>query len=399
MLLEILIAILIGCFLGIITGLTPGIHINLVAVIILSLTPLLSQYVSILTLAVAIITMSITHTFLDALPSIFLGAPDSGLELSVLPGHKLLLEGRGYEAVVLTAIGSLFAVIMMVAFAPIGLPFIKFIYPLIQKYIPYILIFFSILLIYKERKSRMLALIVYLLAGVLGIITLNLPLSQPLFPLLTGLFGTSILLMSILKKTKIPKQKITEVKLKKKEITKSMSAGFIASFLTGLLPGLGASQAAIIATSAQKKIAPENFLVIVGSINTFVMIVSFLALYEIDKARNGSVVVISKILENFNINHLILFLAISLIAAAIATFLTIFFAKIFSKIMVKINYTKLCLSIIILILVLVMVLTGWLGLFVLIISTSIGLIPNLLGLQKNHLMGCLLLPVILFFLL
>ena len=184
MLLEILIAILIGCFLGIITGLTPGIHINLVAVIILSLTPLLSQYVSILTLAVAIITMSITHTFLDALPSIFLGAPDSGLELSVLPGHKLLLEGRGYEAVVLTAIGSLFAVILMVAFAPIGLPLIKTIYPIIQNFIPYILILFSILLIYRDTKSKSLALIIFLLSGVLGLITLNLQLKEPLFPLL-----------------------------------------------------------------------------------------------------------------------------------------------------------------------------------------------------------------------
>ena len=166
MLIEILIAILIGCFLGIITGLTPGIHINLVSVIILSLAPFLSQYISILTLAIVIIAMSVTHTFLDALPSIFLGAPDSGMELSVLPGHKLLLEGRGYEAVVLTAIGSLFAVILMVAFAPIGLPFIKIIYPIIQKYIPYILIFFSILLIYRERKSRSLALIIFLLAGI-----------------------------------------------------------------------------------------------------------------------------------------------------------------------------------------------------------------------------------------
>ena len=164
MLLEILIAILVGCFLGIITGLFPGIHINLVAVIILSLSPFLAQYVSILTLAIIIISMSITHTFLDAIPSIFLGAPDSGLELSVLPGHRLLLQGRGYEAVFLTAIGSLFAVIIMVAFAPFGLPFISKIYPLIQDFIPYILIFFSILLIYRERKSRSLALIIFLLA-------------------------------------------------------------------------------------------------------------------------------------------------------------------------------------------------------------------------------------------
>jgi putative membrane protein len=399
MLIEILIAILIGCLLGIITGLTPGVHINLVSVLILSLTPFLSQYVSILTLVIIIISMSVTHTFLDSIPSIFLGAPDSGLELSVLPGHKLLLEGRGYEAVILTAIGSLFAVIMIIAFAPLGLPFIKFIYPIIQKFIPYILIFFSILLIYKERKSRVLALIVYLIAGVLGIITLNLQLSQPLFPLLSGLFGTSILLISIFQNTKIPEQKITEVKLKKKEIFASMNSGFIASFLTGLLPGLGASQAAIVATSTQKKITPEKFLIIVGSINTFVMIVSFLALYSIDKARNGSVVVISKILETFTINHLILFLSVSLIAAGIATFLTLKFAKIFSKIMTKVNYKKLCLSIIFLITILVLILTGWIGLLVLIVSTFVGLIPNSAGIGKNHLMGCLIFPVILFFLL
>ena len=399
MLIEILIAILIGCFLGIITGLTPGVHINLVSVVILSLTPFLSQYVSILTLATVIIAMSVTHTFLDAIPGIFLGAPDSGLELSVLPGHKLLLQGRGYEAVVLTAIGSLFAVIMMVAFAPIGLPFIKFIYPIIQGYTPYILIFFSILLIYRERKSRSLALIIYLIAGVLGIITLNLQLSQPLFPLLSGLFGTSILLTSVFQKTKIPKQKFTEVSLNKKEIGMAMGSGFFASFLLGLFPGLGSSQAAIVATSGQKEIKPEKFLVIVGGINTFVMIVSFLALYSIDKARSGSVVVISKLLQTFTLNYLILFLAVSLVSAGIATWLTLKFAKIFSNLMSKVNYNKLCLFIIALIIILVTILTGWIGLLVLIVSTSVGLIPNLAGIGKNHLMGCLILPVILFFLL
>jgi putative membrane protein len=399
MLLEILIAIIIGCSLGIITGITPGVHINLVGVIILSLTPFLSQYVSLITLSILIIAMSVTHTFLDNIPGIYLGAPDSGKELSVLPGHRLLLEGRGYEAVTLATIGSLFAVIIMVAFTPIGLLLIKWIYPIIQKFIPYILIFFSILLIYKETKSRILASIIYLISGVLGIITLNLQLSQPLFPLLSGLFGTSILLTSVFEKTKIPKQKITQISLNKKEITSAMSAGFIASFLTGLLPGLGGSQAAIVATSTQKKISPEKFLVVVGSINTFVMVVAFLALYSIDKARNGSVVVISEILQTFTLNHLILFLSVSLVAAGIATFLTLRFAKIFSNLMGKVNYNKLCLSIIALIIILVVILTGWLGFLVLIVSTSIGLIANLGGIGKSHLMGCLILPVILFFLL
>jgi putative membrane protein len=49
--------------------------------------------------------------------------------------------------------------------------------------------------------------------------------------------------------------------------------------------------------------------------------------------------------------------------------------------------------------VLVLIFSGFLGLFVLIVSTSIGLIPNLAGVGKNNAMGCLLLPVILYFLL
>ena len=187
--------------------------------------------------------------------------------------------------------------------------------------------------------------------------------------------------------------------LRRLRLRSSMGAGFFASFLLGLFPGLGSSQAATVATSYQKKITPENFLVIVGGINTFTMVVSFIALLAIDKARSGSVVIISKLLESFTMNHLILFLAVSLIAAGGATFLTLIFAKIFSKFMTKVNYAKLCLFVLILITVLVIVITGWLGLLVLIVSTSIGLIPNLTNLGKSHLMGCLMLPVILFFLL
>jgi len=39
-------------------------------------------------------------------PSIFLGAPEADTALAVLPGHALLMEGRGEEAVRLSAIGS-----------------------------------------------------------------------------------------------------------------------------------------------------------------------------------------------------------------------------------------------------------------------------------------------------
>ena len=343
--------------------------------------------------------MSVTHTFMDSIPSIFLGAPDSSTVLSVLPGHKLLLEGRGYEAVALTIVGSLFAVLISVATVPLLIMTVNKVYPLLERFIPFILIVISILLTIRERKSRIWSFIVFILAGVLGLGTLNLNLSQPLFPLLSGLFGTSNLILSITQKTKIPKQVITDINIKRNEVIKSLGSGVFASTLVGFLPGIGASEAAIVASFPLKNITTEAFLVLTGSINTIVMMFSFVALYTIDKARNGSVVVISKLLENFNLDYLILFVGVALLTAGITAVLALKSTKIFSRVIGKVSYRKLCLAIIALIVILVAVLTGPLGLFVLIIATFVGMLPTLKGIGKNHLMGCLLIPVILFFLL
>jgi len=400
LLFEILVAISFGITAGIFTGLFPGVHINLVAVLVLSSSAFLLNYFSPLSLALFIVAMSVTHTFLDAIPSIFLGAPDSGLELSVLPGHKLLLQGRGYEAVFLTVIGSFFAVVVCLILTPIMIPLIRYGYPIIEPYVAYILIFFSIVLIFRETKSRFWALVVYLLAGGLGIATLTMPLlEQPLFPLLSGLFGVSILVVSLMQKTKIPEQRITYPKLDVKEVLSYLGLGTFASLLVGTMPGLGSSQAAIISSSIKKNNKPENFLIMLGSINTIVMIIAFIALYVIDKARNGSVVVISKILGEFNFGYMVLFLVVSLFVAGISSFLALKISKVFARLMNKVNYRVLCMSIISLIIILAFIITGPLGLLILIVSSLLGIFTSLVGIGKNHLMGCLLLPVILFFLL
>ena len=86
MLFEIL-AFFIGILAGIFTGLFPGIHVNLVSVFLISISPSLLKYTSPISLAIFIVSMSITHSFLDFIPSIFLGAPDEDSFLSILPGH------------------------------------------------------------------------------------------------------------------------------------------------------------------------------------------------------------------------------------------------------------------------------------------------------------------------
>jgi len=99
------------------------------------------------------------------------------------------------------------------------------------------------------------------------------------------------------------------------------------------------------------------------------------------------------------LENLVLFLFISLIAGLISTFLCLKVGKKASKYITKINYQKLSLAIILLLVVMTFFLSGFLGLLVLFIGTFLGILSPLLGVGRNHLMGCLMLPVILFFLL
>lgn len=400
MLSHIFIAIILGCFFGIFTGLIPGIHINLVSLLVLSFSAYLLNITSPIIIAIFIISMSITHTFLDTIPSIFLGAPEEGTALSVLPGHKMLLKGKGYEGVMLTLIGSFFSLILAILLSPLIAIIIKLVYPILQTAMGFILIIASCFLILRERKSKIWALIIFLLAGVLGLGVTGLPnLKNPLFPMLSGLFGTSTLIISLSEKTKIPKQKITFPKISKKEIRKVMGCSLFAGGLCSFLPGLGPSQAAIIGSSFYKKITQQGFLILIGGLNTINMVLSFLALYLFNKARNGAIVVVSKIVENITLKEIILFFSVSLIVGGIAVFLTIKITKIFAKIFSRINYKKLLLSIIFLITIMVFFLSShFLGLLILIVSTFVGILAIKLGIGRNHLMGCLLLPVILYFL-
>ncbi|MBS3155126.1 tripartite tricarboxylate transporter permease [Candidatus Woesearchaeota archaeon] len=371
---------------------------NLVSVLIISSASFLLSLTSATAVGVFIIAMSIVHTFTNAIPAIFLGAPEESTVLAVLPGHSLLLQGRGYEAVKLTLIGGLFGLMTVILLLPLLIIFIPLIYNFINDYIVFILIFISVYLIFRD-KLKYWAFIIFTLAGILGIITLNLPMQNNLFPLLSGLFGTSGLILSIKDKVNIPKQEIKSDLLPKKELTKSIGSGVIASILVGLLPGVGSGQAAIVASSFSKEWSKRSWLILVGSIDTITMFLSIVGYYTIRKARSGSIVALSKLMENFTINDLILFVGVSLVAAFIAIVITLVIAKYAAILMTKINYQLTCVSIILLIVILSFVLTGFIGFLVLLVSTFVGLLPALKGVGRTHLMGCLILPVILFFLL
>lgn len=91
-----------GATAGVVTGLVPGLHANTVALV----AGAALQGRPGLPAAAALVAASVSHTFVSIVPATFLGAPSPDAAASTLPGHELLHEGRGPEAVHLSARGS-----------------------------------------------------------------------------------------------------------------------------------------------------------------------------------------------------------------------------------------------------------------------------------------------------
>ncbi len=378
---------------GTFTGLFPGIHINLVGALLVSLSVSLLAQIPVIYLVTFIVAMAITHTFLDFVPSVLLGCPNTDTELSVLPGHELLKNGEGYSAIMLTAYGGLASIFLLlfVSFPLIVLA--KNFYKEIIFTIPYILIFICLMLIFLE-KSKFKAFLVVFLTGVLGYVVLNMNLEQSLLPLLSGLFGASNLILSIKTKTRIPEQKITKPR---EPLLRPLIGALIASPFCGFLPGLGSGQAAVIGSTISKS-DKKGFLILLGATNTLVMGFSFLSLYAIGKTRTGAAAAIKELIGNSDTNTFLLMLAVVLISGITSFFLTKHLAKFFALNITRINYSTISYITLAVLTLVVLFVSGFLGLLILTISTLTGIYCISLKIKRTNMMGCLLIPTIILYL-
>jgi putative membrane protein len=400
---EAIIALLVGIFAGTFTGLFPGIHINLVAAGLLALIS--GSYfagVEPMVLVVFVVAMAITHTFIDFIPSIFLGAPEEDSFLAVLPGHQLLREGKGYEAIVLTLYGGLAALPIILVFSFVFVYFLPLVFNFVKAGIPYILLFVSFYLIFREEEI-VRAFIVFIMAGFLGLLTFHLPVKEPLLPLLSGLFGVSGLIVSLKTKTEIPKQKIKplgKIKIQKDVLMKSGLAAAIAAPLCSFLPGIGSGHAAVIGSEISGDLGRDkrNFLFLIGAINTIVMALSFVTAYAIGKTRTGASAAVKEILGEMTTGNLFVVMSVVLIAGVCAFFVGVKLGKVFSFGIGTLNYTKLSFAVIGLLIIVNLVLSNFFGVLVLVTASALGVFAILSGARRINLMGCLLVPTIVFYL-
>lgn len=396
----IIIAILAGILIGIITGLIPGLHINLLIAIFSSLSISIFLKLDPLITSVFIISLSTTHIIVGFVPSIYLGVPNSDTALNVLPGHRMVKQGLGHQALILNLYGGILGLLIVILLSPIIFLLIPRLYQGISSYIGYILIIICILLIIHNKKNYGWAIIILTLSGILGIFALNgAYIKEPLLPLFSGLFGLSTLLISINSENKIPRQKLNKFHASKKSLLKYSLIGSIFSSVFAFLPTISPSQIVVFISSVFGKIKTKNYLVLIGTINTAAFIISIFALYLFLKARNATVFFIYQGLDLYP-TFIVFTLLVTcvIISLAISSIITIKISKSFAKIISKINYKKITLTIIIFILALVIVISGIIGVIVLLAASALGILCQQKDISKNILMASLIFPTIIYYL-
>jgi putative membrane protein len=433
----------LGVLTGILTGLLPGLHVNNIALILLSLTGFFlssfsflfeygisSEFIFML-IGVFILSCALSHSFHDTIPSTFLGAPDPDTALSVLPAHDLLLKGHGFEAVSLSALGSFGAVVFcFLLLLPIrfiiGSPL--FFYDVLKDIMVFVLVAISILMICTEKSKidlfnkggifpsvlgMLFALFVFLLSGFFGFVIFELYVDSPiglespvLFPSLAGLFGMPTLVTSLMTKPVIPEQDLSEpvldVKAKKASIL-SVVTGSLGGILVSIIPGITSATGTVISMNARGESDKKQTIVTLSAVNTACAFFVVVMMFVILKSRSGAALAVMSIISvdewsGFLIPEFLCYFLISLLLGGVFSyFLTLKIGKIFARKFANVPYALLVKSTITLIGALVFLFTGFMGLLILLISTFIGLLPVEFGVRRSHCMGVLLIPIIFYF--
>lgn len=399
--LSLLLGTLAGVILGILSGLIPGLHTNTFAAAISAASVPLALVFGADGICCLLISCMIVHTFLDAVPSTFIGVPDVDTVLSVLPAHQLYLSGKGEEAVRLSALGSLWGFVYAI---PLFAAF-YFVLPMFQTEIDWaiglvILTAAGLLIVFS--KTPFWALLMFLVSGLLGVFSMRFSYfsfgvfgaGEVLLPLLTGLFGIPALLHALRANPAYAEQSFSGIFVSKKETAVNTIKGTFAGAIVGWLPGFSSGTAnALLAfhRSGDYELNPRGYLLSTSAANTANAVLGLAALYAVGRMRSGALAAVAE----FPLPNIFMLLAAAGASAAAAYMLTVLFSKT-GKYIAKVNQKMLSASVLIFLIILTAVFCGPFGLMILILSTAVGWIPAKLGIPRLYCMGAIMLPVMLF---
>ncbi|KTG27526.1 hypothetical protein AUR66_13965, partial [Haloferax profundi] len=388
-----------GVVLGTCSGLVPGLHANAFALLLASVASTIPGPP--IAIAAAILAAATVHTFLDVVPALALGVPDAALAPGALPGHRLVLGGRGREAMRLSALGSGAALCLAV---PLALPITEVmvgIYPVVRDSLWVVLGAVVLALVWTEPtlRGRLAAAVTVVAAAGLGFAVLDRPFAGPLpvggvlAPLLAGLFGVPVLL-DARDGAGVPPQGDRTLATTPTAVVRSVLAGTGGGAFVGYLPGVSAGIAGTLALAVLPGRDPDEsaraYVTATSAATTATTVFALFALVGLGTPRTGALVALTAAGLP---SGLWVAVPVTVVAGMVGAMLVPLLGDRALLLVGRFDQRRLVTAVCVFLVVLSWAFAGVGGVAVLVVAALVGSVPVSLGCRRVHLMSVLMAPV------
>jgi len=420
-LLTNVLCVVVGTVASAILGCLPALHIyNVAGFVVLGWATLAAwSGLAPLQIALFMVGLIVGYSFINTIPSIFWGAPDESCAFLVLPSTKYILQGRGYEAAVLTGVGSLGGAVMLI----VATPFILYVLPdlnkLLMPHMGWILMTITTYMLLSEfpksfdrgpRLARFLdayrsvgaGWLTFFLSAFLGFIITSknvVPLDvsiQGIMPAFVGLFAVPWVLGNIISRTEVPEQHVQEsIDISPQLLIRGTCAGSLGGFFAAIFPIVTAGIGALLAGHATAQNDDRLFVMSYGANKVIYYVGAFLFFFApgLNLTRGGMAILVSPYYRSVDFSDYVAAMGAIALSAGLSFFLLCWASRLSIRIIERVDYRVLSWFALVVIVAIVFGLTGWMGLFVMLVASCIGWIPVLFNSRRSNCMGILLFPI------
>jgi len=402
----------------------PGLHIyNTLGLLLwIYLRTITSTNIAPETLIAVMVAMISAYAVGNTIPAILLAAPDESALHTVLPGQKMLQAGKGREAVLLTAHGSLAALWTILLAMPVLPRLLPVVYDVTRPHTHWILWAIILFMLLSEwpkpippgrtslhrfllaNKANTIGLAVFFLSGLLGFVLFfrsPLPFANAflnLMPAFIGLFTLPWLLYNACSNQQPPPQPSADQdpdNACRSSLHQGSLAGILGGGIAAFFPVITGGIGGMLAGHATALRNSQAFLVSQGASKTIYYAGGLMLFFvpELQLARGGGGWMLRTTVSPGSPHLYWLAGGAAILGGAIALLMLPLLANATLRLVHQTGYRTLSAASAAIVVALVALFSGWMGIAVMLIATGIGLLPLFHGTRRMNGLGVILLPI------
>ena len=416
-------AALIGVAIASVFSLIPGLHIyNVIAFTMMIAFAAIDIFKTLDPLITTCFIMGLVVGFsvLFTVSSQFFQPCDDSYRSMMLPHERFLFEGRGYEAAMLSGIGSMFALLIISGLFPFATGVIGTLRELIRPHIYWILGLVSLFVLMSEWPKDHgvgkttgqrfadawgqlgMGLFVFAAAGILGLFVFSntvIPVNnafQSLMPVFIGLFAIPSQIMTVIARAEIPKQYFGKsVDAAVHDLARGTLTGTVGGMFSSLTPGLTPGPALLMSAHATASSGEKQCISGGGTARVLYYIGALVLFFmpDVYMRRGGAAINISLFFVPETAEQYYLISGIIAVAGAATLLLLPRYCRFCAHVTQKVDFRWISLGGALLLTGMVWYVTGWQGVALMAVATALGLVPNFWHTRRIPLLAVLLVPV------